>query len=226
MSLFIFDCDGTLVDSEVIATKVFTTYWATHGIAMTNDEFKTRFIGKGSSHPDNILIFSQMPHYAEEEGDRLLEEALQTELQAVIGMFDMLSGLSRTLCVGSNSRLNYVNAALKRTGLDKFFGNRVFSAHDVSHPKPAPDLFLHISKILGVIARDCVVIEDSPSGVKAAQVAGMRVIGFSGAAHFVPVLEKRLRETEPDWFCTSTDELGRLLKQLESEDPLRMPGLL
>jgi len=87
------------------------------------------------------------------------------------------------------SSLPHVVRSLKTTGLDKFFGENVYSASQVSNPKPAPDLFLHISDKFKTQPEKCVVIEDSPSGVKAAQNAGMRVIGFSGASHFIPTLE-------------------------------------
>jgi len=215
MKLIIFDCDGTLVDSEVIATRVFTSFWATHGVHIADDEFKLRFIGKGNSHPDNIDLFEKMPPHAYEEGDRLLDEALEKDLEAVKGMNELLSGLTKKLCVSSNSRLSYVKAALQKTNLHEYFGERVFSAKDRPNPKPAPDLFLHIAKVLEVPPKDCIVIEDSPSGVKGAQNAGMPVIGFTGAAHFIPELEERLQKTKPDWLCSTTDELKSLLKQFE-----------
>lgn len=214
MDLIIFDCDGTLVDSEVTAARVFTSYWATHGVHLTEDEFKERFIGKGNYHPDSIEIFNKMPPFAMEEGDRLWDEALKKELQPVVGMSELLESLSHLLSVGSNSSLLHVKKSLKKTGLDSFFGDNVFSAQNVLNPKPAPDLFLHIASTLDVVTKNCVVIEDSPSGIMAAKNAGMKVIGFSGAAHFTPSLEKRLRKAGPNWFCTTTEELKILLMKL------------
>jgi beta-phosphoglucomutase-like phosphatase (HAD superfamily) len=81
--LITFDCDGTLVDSEVVATQVFTAYWATHRVQITETEFKETFIGKGNLHPDCAGIFKRMPEHAMEEGDRLWDEALKSNLQAV-----------------------------------------------------------------------------------------------------------------------------------------------
>lgn len=216
MELIIFDCDGTLVDSEVVATEVFTSYWATHGIHITATEFKEKFIGKGNQHPDNVKLFDQMPPHAMEEGDRLWAEALKDSLKPVEGIVEILSEITTPLSVGSNSSLSHVKRSLKTTGLEKFFGENVYSASMVPNSKPAPDLFLHISEIFKVHPKNCIVVEDSPSGVKAAQNAGMRVIGFSGASHFIPSLEERLRNTNPDWFCTSASELKQLLKSLDS----------
>jgi beta-phosphoglucomutase-like phosphatase (HAD superfamily) len=84
--LIIFDCDGTLVDSEMVATQVFTKYWATHGVNLTETGFKELFIGKGNLHPDSIELFKKMPAHAMEEGDRLWAEALKENLQPVSGI--------------------------------------------------------------------------------------------------------------------------------------------
>ena len=214
--LIIFDCDGTLVDSEVLAARVFTAYWATHGVHLTETEFKETFIGKGNEHPDCVEIFKKMPDHVVDEGDRLWDEALKESLQPVRGMIELVSSLKANLSVGSNSSIGHVNRALKKTGLDRFFGENVFSSSLVPNPKPAPDLFLYISKAFKIEPRNCIVIEDSVSGVQAAQNAGMKVIAFSGAAHFVPSLEKMLIDTRPDWHCANTDELKNLLNQFEA----------
>ncbi|MCA9487099.1 MAG: HAD family phosphatase [Nanoarchaeota archaeon] len=209
--LVIFDCDGTLVDSEVIATKVFTRYWATHGVNFTEDEFKEKFIGTGKNAPIVIETFSKMPEYANEEGDRLLDEELERNLCAVEGMVELVSELSNDICVASNSSLNYVKSALKKTKLDVCFNQNVFSAEQVKNPKPSPDLFLFACSELGYEPYDCIVIEDSVSGIKAAQNANMKVISFSGAAHFVPSLERNLKLANATWHCSSVSELKHLL---------------
>jgi HAD superfamily hydrolase (TIGR01509 family) len=204
------------VDSEVVATRVFTAYWATHGVHLTETEFKETFIGKGNLHPDCVEIFKRMPEHVLEEGDRLWRDALKKTLQPVCGMIELVSSLKCNLSVGSNSSIEHVNWALEKTGLAKFFGKNVFSASLVPNPKPAPDLFLHISKTQEIAPKNCIVIEDSVSGVQAAKSAGMSVIAFSGASHFVPSLEQRLKDTRPDWFCTNTAELKTLLSNFES----------
>ncbi len=212
--LIIFDCDGTLVDSEVIATKVFMEYWASHGVHFTEDEFKEKFIGVGSNSPIIRETFAKMPANAKEEGDRILHEEIQKNLTAVEGMTKLVSALKHDICVASNSSLNYVKAALNKTNLDRYFGEHVYSAEQVKNPKPSPDLFLYACTKLGYEPQDCLVIEDSPSGVKAAQNANMQVVSFSGAAHFIPSLEERLKSLNANWHCSNINELGELLLKI------------
>lgn len=213
--LIIFDCDGTLVDSEVIATKVFTTYWATHGVVMTETEFKINFIGTSRDAPVVIENLAKMPPHADKEGDALFDEALSKNLHAVEGIFELLSSLNFDMCVASNSSLRYVENALIKTRLDSFFGQKIFSSEQVDKPKPAADLFLYAASECGYEIKDCIVVEDSISGIRAAKNANMKVIGFSGAGHFVPMLEDRLKAEKPDWFCSSTAELQELLNSLQ-----------
>ncbi len=212
--LIIFDCDGTLVDSEVIATKVYIKYWGSHGVHFTENEFKEKFIGVGANSPIIKETFSKMPVNAKEEGDKILHKELQKNLTAVEGMTKLVSALKQDICVASNSSLNYVKAALNKTKLDRYFGEHVYSAEQVKNPKPAPDLFLHASSEFGYEPQDCLVIEDSPSGVKAAQNANMQVISFSGAAHFIPSLEENLKNLGANWHCSNINELGELLLKI------------
>ncbi|WP_372654325.1 HAD family hydrolase [Halobacteriovorax sp.] len=213
--LIIFDCDGTLVDSEVIATQFFTKYWATHGVFYTEDEFKETFIGTGRTAEVVVNNFAKMPAHADEEGRALFHEAIKKDLQVIEGIPELLSSLKTDMCVASNSPLNYVKGALAKTQIDSYFGEFVFSAEQVVNPKPAADLFLHAASTCGHHPKDCIVVEDSVSGVLAAKNANMKVIGFTGAGHFIPSLENRLKELNPDWFCSSTDELKILLSSFE-----------
>ena len=107
--------------------------------------------------------------------------------------------------------MNYVKTALKKACLELYFKDKVLSAEQVEKPKPSPELFLHVSSRLGYKPKDCIVIEDSITGVRAAQNAEMQVISFSGAAHFVPSLEKKLLDTNATWHCSSVTELENLL---------------
>ena len=221
--LIIFDCDGTLVDSEAVAAKVYTSYWATHGVHLTETEFKETFIGKGNDHPDSVKMFKRMPPHAVAEGDRLWDEALKESLQAVRGIPALLAGLHGDLCVGSNSSMGHVKWALQKTGLDRFFGANVFSASMVANPKPAADLYLHIARHFAVEPSHCIVVEDSVSGVQAARSAGMKVIGFTGGGHFVPSLVQRLLSAQPTWLCSSAEELMPLLAPYNLESSSRAP---
>jgi HAD superfamily hydrolase (TIGR01509 family) len=213
--LIIFDCDGTLVDSEVIASKVYPAYWATHGVIMTENEFKETFIGTGRNAAVVVEHFSKMPAHAASEGDLLYNEALSKNLRAVKGISTLLSSLNSDMCVASNSSLNHVKNALIKTKLNTYFGKKVFSSEEVENPKPSPDIFYYAALKCGHSIDDCIVVEDSVSGVKAAQNAGIKVIGFSGARHFMPSLEERLKEMNPDWFCGSAHELREILNSFQ-----------
>ena len=209
--LIIFDCDGTLVDSELVASRVFTRYWSTHGVHFTEDEFKELFIGTGRDAAIVTETFARMPPEAEATGNLLFKEALHMELRPITGIPEVLNALREPVCVASNSSREHVEQALALCGLSQHFEGKVFSAHNVQRPKPAPDLFLRAASDLGFTPHECIVVEDSPAGLLAAQSAGMKVIAFAGAGHFVPKLAKRLLDLSPDWFCENADELQRRL---------------
>ena len=104
----IFDCDGTLVESETIASHVYPKYWATHGVFFTKEEFKEVFISTGRNAEVVIENFAKMPDYAKEEGDKIFTEALKNEVFAVEGVSKLLSSLKSEMVVASNSSLNHV----------------------------------------------------------------------------------------------------------------------
>lgn len=206
--LIIFDCDGTLVDSEVIAARIFTKYWSSHGVHFTEEEFKEKFIGTGKDAAIVQETFARLPKNAQEEGDKIFDLALATELEAVPQIESLLEELGHyDICVGSNSSMAYVERALRKTNLLKFFGRNFFSSDLVERPKPAPDLFLHCAEIFNKDPQNCLVVEDSPSGLRAAKNAGMKSIAFTGARHFTPTLKKKLLNEHHDWHCDSVREL-------------------
>lgn len=217
MELIIFDFDGTLVDSEAVAVKVFIKHWAGFGVHFTEDEFKANFIGTPKEAEINVTTFARMPPHAWDEGNELFEKALETELEAVKGIETILASLKTKKSVASNSSLNYVKKALKQTKLNHYFEDRVFSAEQVRRPKPHPDLFLHVAETLNADPKKCIIVEDSPTGIRAAQSAGIPVIAFTGAAHFIPKLAATLKALNPTHFCNTAQELHQLLTRLESK---------
>lgn len=209
--LIIFDCDGTLVDSEIIASRVFPEVWAGMGVSMTADYFICNFVGTGSDAEIVKQTMALLPPNAMEIADQRFDEELARSLQPVQGMLELLALLPHQTCVASNSSLNYVKDALLNTKLAPFFGERVYSARSLAKPKPAPDVFLHAARELGFKSHQCIVVEDSISGIKAAQNAGMPVIGFMGGLHFNSVVTDRLLSAKADHYCNSTSELKELL---------------
>jgi HAD superfamily hydrolase (TIGR01509 family) len=109
--------------------------------------------------------------------------AFESELKGVEGLREALSTLGAPVCVASSSPPERIRASLRIVGYADLFGARVYSATEVARGKPAPDLFLHAARTLGVAPRTCLVIEDSVPGVVAARSAGMTAFGFTGGAH-------------------------------------------
>lgn len=211
MKLIIFDCDGTLVDSEVIASEVFPAVWSSMGLQMTSDYFITNFVGTGSDADIVKKTMALLPPNAMEIADKKFDEELKARLQPVVGMKELLTDLKHEMCVASNSSLNYVNDALRFTGLHHHFENKVFSSRQLARPKPAPDIFLHAAKTMGYSPEDCLVIEDSRSGILAAKNANMKVIGFMGGRHFNQAIKDKLFEVGADYYCSDIKELRKLL---------------
>ena len=212
--LIIFDCDGTLVDSEIIAAKVFPSVWTDMGITMTEDYFICNFVGTGSNAEIVKKTMALLPPNAMEIADKKFDEELKRSLKSVNGMHELLNIIPQQICVASNSSHQYIVDALSITELSPFFGNRIYSARQLANPKPAPDVFLHAATTLGFNPKDCLVIEDSLSGILAAQNAGMTVVGFMGGQHFNQVVKERLFTANADYYCLNAHELKELILKL------------
>jgi len=186
----IFDCDDVLIDSEVIAVEVETALLAEHGLHYEIPEFVARFMGMSDKafyaalSDDSILRLGRaLPDDFKarvDAGKRLLNEQ---KLAAVAGIEFAVARLSLPKTVASSSETHHLDYKLRKTRLWDLFAPHIYSADHVTHAKPAPDLFLHAANALGVAPVDCLVIEDSVNGVKAALAANMRVWGFAGGGH-------------------------------------------
>ena len=186
--LIIFDCDGVLVDSEVIASAVLAKHLTLAGHPHTSQECMRRFTGL-SLDSCRVLIEAESKFSLSEEFflqvQRETFSRFSEDLQPVADIVDVLEFLREqqwSCCVASSGSHEKMALTLKKTGLQKYFGDRIFSASDVQHGKPAPDLFLHAAQSLGYLPEHCIVIEDSKPGVMAAIAAGMQVCAF-GSQH-------------------------------------------
>lgn len=180
--LLIFDCDGVLVDSERLSHSVLQQMLGELGVALTFHETVERFIG--SSLPVCLarvqeLLASPLPETFRPEFARRTRAAFVRDLAIVPGVDRVLASVRIPFCVASNGNRPKVDFTLGHTGLLPWFEGRIFTADDVQHPKPAPDLFLHAARTLGAQHWETTVIEDTPSGVLAAKAAGMNAIGFA-----------------------------------------------
>ncbi len=182
--LIIFDCDGVLVDSEVIFNEVLSRNLSAHGLPISPVESMSLFVGgtmktvkeraeeMGATLPDDWI-------------DALYAQAfarLRQGVDMVNGIEDVLDALDAAripYCVASNGSLEKMEITLGQTGLMKRFPNRIFSAYEVGIAKPDPGLFLHAATTLGHQPDSCVVIEDSVNGVMAAKRAKMKCFGYA-----------------------------------------------
>jgi HAD superfamily hydrolase (TIGR01509 family) len=187
--LVIFDCDGVLVDSEIIAAQVLSRMLTAHGQPSDSGEVLTRYLGRSfTAVKDDYLARtgSPLPEGFEAAEKEALAAAFQAELRPIAGIRDvlvMLQERGHPFALASSSSIPRIRHSLAITGLAPFFEGRIFSASMVERGKPEPDLFLHVAEVMGVAPGRALVIEDSPAGVTAGKAAGMTVWGFTGGQH-------------------------------------------
>jgi HAD superfamily hydrolase (TIGR01509 family) len=183
IDLVILDCDGVLVDTEPIAVRLSVELGREFGWELTPEQVLHRFVGR-SDHSIHAQISERLgPEIAETWQARfrdLHRAAIEAELTPVPGVVDALSRITLPTCVASSGSHEKMRHTLGSVGLHQRFEGRIFSATEVRHGKPAPDLFLHAADRMGVPPDRCIVVEDSRHGVAAARAAGMRSLGFHG----------------------------------------------
>lgn len=209
-TLVIFDCDGVLVDSEILVVEIEAGLLSDAGFTLTAQEIIEQYVGL--SYPammeDLGTRFGRpVPEVLSAEVQRAALARLATDLQAVPGMDDLLAALKPARCVASSSDLDRITMSLAVSGLAHHFDpGAVFSAQMVERPKPAPDLFELAASRMGWSPADCLVIEDSPYGVAGASAAGMTVVGLVAGGHAGPGLADRLlAEGAADVFDSAGD---------------------
>jgi HAD superfamily hydrolase (TIGR01509 family) len=185
IGLVIFDCDGVLVDSEPIANRVLAEQLRKIGVSIPESEVMRRFVGK--TRAQCLALAAEirggaLPERFGEAWDAALFEALRKEVKPAPGVPAMLRELAVPYCAASNGMPDRVRVTLGSAGLLPSFDGRIFTSADVANPKPAPDLFLHAAQAMNTAPGDCVVIEDTPAGVRAGRAAGMRVFGYIGVS--------------------------------------------
>ncbi len=186
LDLIIFDCDGVLVDSEPIAIRVSADMTAELGWHLTDEQIVQLFVGR--SEPENLAqieahIGRPVPADWSTRFASRIRAAHDLELTAVEGIIEALAAIAETgvpTCVASSGGPEKIRHSLSRFGMVDQFAGHIFSAAQVAHGKPAPDLFLFAARSMGADPARCVVVEDSRHGVTAARAAGMRALGYAG----------------------------------------------
>lgn len=219
VDLVVFDCDGVLVDSEVLSCRAMASVLNAAGMPVTEGMIGRCF---GMKQADILQ------HLARETGQPIPAGAAEAIWPATRTLFERdllpMPGVVRFLsrlkdhprCVASSSSLERIRFSLARTGLDAFFGDAIFSSQQVARGKPAPDLFLFAAAEMRVAPERAVVIEDSVHGVAGARAAGMRAIGFLGGSHIQPNHDAALARSgaeaaEPDYAAVERRIFGDAL---------------
>jgi HAD superfamily hydrolase (TIGR01509 family) len=182
VELVIFDCDGVLVDSEPIANQVLLQQLQELGLDITLEQVLEHFLGRSMQqclHTITQLLGRTPPaNFADDYRSRTTA-VFATQLRPVPGIDAALGSLSVPYCVASSSDHDRLRTTLNIVGLLPRFAGRLFSVTDVARGKPAPDVFLHAARTLGVEPSACLVVEDTPTGVTAGVAAGMLVFGYA-----------------------------------------------
>jgi len=214
--LVIFDCDGVLIDSELLSVQADIECLAEYGIDLAAEEILDRYTGTSGMVADLEARYGRALPGFDERHRQLVRPLFEAGLQAIGGVAAVLDGLACRSCVASSSSPQRLQHALSLVGLFQRFHPHIFSADEVAHGKPAPDLFLHAADRMGVAPQRCVVVEDSVPGVAAAVAAGMPAIGFTGGSHCRPGHAARLAAAGAELVI---DRMGELVPALARRWP-------
>ncbi len=218
--LVIFDCDGVIIDSEIISAQMLIDELATHGVKLDLDYVSKHFLGR--SYP---VVLSQIrkdfgielsDNFEVEYRARLMT-AFQRDLKIMPGVRDVLEQLDVPYCLATSSSPARVRNSLEIVDLVGHFDGRITTSAEVAHGKPAPDLFLLAAEKHGTKAENCLVIEDSfAGGIEAGLAAGMRVWHFiGGGSHLVGQTMNALDKAKAHKRFANFDELFRLAPELK-----------
>ncbi|MEM9232291.1 MAG: HAD family hydrolase [Pseudomonadota bacterium] len=217
IDLIIFDCDGVLIDSEVMACAVDAELLTGAGYKITAEEVARRFAGVPSDALYAAIeaeLGRALPADLEDRFKARMVEKYRTELQPIAGAADTLRSLPHARCVASSSSPAKLALGLIQTDLFEMFYPHIFSTSLVARGKPHPDIFLYAARQMDAETEHCVVIEDSVAGVTAAHAAGMASIGFTGASHCGPDQSERLRQAGASHVIARMADLRTLLAQM------------
>jgi HAD superfamily hydrolase (TIGR01509 family) len=219
-ALVIFDCDGVLIDSEVISAQMLIAELAPYGVAIDRAFVTRHFLGR--SYP---VVLSEirsrfgvaLPEQFERDYRARLLAAFETRLQVMPGARGALAAMAVPWCVATSSSAARAVRSLEICGLDGLVAGRLTTASEVSRGKPAPDLFLHAAAKMGAPPERCLVLEDSLNGIRAARAAGMTCWRFTGGSHLLGLDIDEPEDATPERRIASFDELFHLAPDLCGE---------
>ena len=233
--MLIFDCDGVLLDSEIIAERVVLKHLqnvlSSHNDkSISHEKYSLREWLADAIGQDSEKILEQfselakipLPNDSLKILEQTLEKALSNEVLSIDGMKRLLESIEGVWVIASNSSLCRLRISLAKAEMLALCKSRLFSSEMVKRPKPAPDLYLHIATKFNMHVDNCVVIEDSPAGIRSVIQAGMRVIGFRGGSHITPRRIELLRQAGAIDIVKTADELTELIKKSIKGNPFKI----
>jgi HAD superfamily hydrolase (TIGR01509 family) len=219
--LVIFDCDGVLVDSEVISCRVHAEVLTRHGYPISVEQVFDRFLGR-SSRQAHLEVEAELGRSLPDEYHSQLQDELfqsfATMMEAMPHIDQALAEIAQPVCVASSGSHARMHVSLGRAGLYDKFAPNIFSASQVQHGKPAPDLFLFAAAQMGISPERSLVIEDSIAGISGALAAGMAVLGFHGGGHCRPGYGNTLRAAGATLTFDDMRQLPGLIGQIAGSD--------
>lgn len=211
--LLVFDCDGVLIDSEIVVCRLTAEEFTRLGYRVSTEEVIARFAGR----PEGEMIADveadwgrPVPAEFFSRVKARVEQAYATELRIMPGIADLLDRLRVPACVASSAYPAKLRLGLEVVGLAHRFEPNIVSASLVARGKPAPDVFVYAAGWMRTPVADCLVIEDSIPGIRAARAAGMRAFGFTGGRHCGPGHRERLLEAGAEQVMGRFEELQGL----------------
>ena len=217
--LIIFDCDGVLIDSEIISARMLVTELARLGLAIDLTYVERNFLGR--SYPVVMEVIRRefgldLPPDFEARYRENLLAVFQTELKIVPHVHEVLAGMGVPFCVATSSSPRRAGMSLGLVGLAPLIGDRVFTSTMVARGKPAPDLFLFAAAQMGADPARTLVIEDSLTGIRAGLAAGMTVWRFTGGSHLGPETPEEPEDARPHRRLASFGDFFQIAPGLKS----------
>ena len=217
--LIIFDCDGVLVDSEVISCRAHAEILTRHGYPITADEVLNRFLGVSDREARLMIeneISRKLPNDFESQVKQATLQFYADDLRAISYVGEAIAAIGLPKCVASSGTPEKIRHGLTCAGLYDQLAPHIFSASEVKRGKPAPDLFLFAAEQMQAAPAQCLVIEDSIPGVTGAVAAGMTVLGFHGGSHCPPGHADTLRAAGAIMTFEDMRQLPDLIAQVEA----------
>ena len=217
IELIIFDFDGVVVDSEHLSSAVHAETLQQVGMPLSPEDFGNQFTGLDFGSMMDKLA----QDYGRDKAERFAAtieanyaDRMQAELQLMPHMLSFLQTTKLAFCIASNSKMARLINNQQATDIADIFSGKTYSADMVKHPKPAPDLFQHAAQQMGFEPAACLVIEDGAHGIKAANAAGIRSIGFTGGSHCKDGHAKRLANAGALHVFNDMSELANIISSL------------